>query len=145
VLVLSSGEGLRPRRLVIKDVNRCVGCQLCMLACSRRFAEVGFAKSAIHVRSAGGVERGFVVVVCRACKDPPCLRACPVGAITQRKGGAGVVVNYSKCIGCGFCREACVIGAVMWDDLSNKPIICTHCGFCIDFCPHGVLGLEEVC
>lgn len=132
------------KRLVIKDVNRCVGCQLCMLACTRRFSEVGYSKSAILVRSAGGLERGFVVIVCRACKDPPCLRACPVDAISLRKGGAGVIVNYSKCIGCKLCVQACDIGAVMWDSIMEKPIICTHCGYCIDYCPHGVLGLEVV-
>jgi Fe-S-cluster-containing dehydrogenase component len=131
------------KRLVVVDANRCVGCNLCVYACTNRFGFVGVSKSAIAVRSAGGVERGFTVVVCRACEDPPCARACPVEALTLRSGG-GVTLNPNKCIGCGFCASACDIGAIMWDQESMKPVICTHCGFCVSFCPHGVLALEEV-
>jgi len=131
------------RRLVVVDANRCVGCQLCVYACTNRFGYAGLSKSAIFVRSAGGVERGFVVIVCRACKDPPCARSCPVGALSLRSGG-GVVLNPNKCIGCGNCVEACDIGAVMWDSELEKPVICTHCGYCVSFCPHGVIALEEV-
>lgn len=131
------------RRLVVLDYDKCVGCWLCMLACSRRMGEVGVGKSAILVRSAGGVERGFTIIVCRACMDPPCARVCPTGALRKKQGG-GVVLDQNKCIGCGLCREACIIGAVMWDPVLNKPVICVHCGYCVDYCPHGVLGVEEV-
>ncbi|RLF10989.1 MAG: [Fe-S]-binding protein, partial [Thermoprotei archaeon] len=55
-----------------------------MFACTRRLGYAGLGKSAIKIRSAGGVERGFVVIVCRACPDPPCAKVCPVDAITLR-------------------------------------------------------------
>ena len=132
-----------PRRLGVKDVERCVGCQLCMFACARRYGFAGLERSAILVRSVGGVERGFSVIVCRACRDPPCARVCPENALVLRDGG-GVVLVPKRCTGCGHCREACIIGAVLWDHESNKPIICVHCGYCVDFCPHGVLAVEEV-
>ncbi|RLF18623.1 MAG: [Fe-S]-binding protein [Thermoprotei archaeon] len=114
-----------------------------MFACTRRLGYAGLGKSAIKIRSAGGVERGFVVIVCRACPDPPCAKVCPVDAITLRKGG-GVLVNASICIGCELCREACPFNAVGWDDEANKPVICVHCGQCVEFCPHNVLRVEEV-
>ena len=132
-----------PRRLVVRDVDRCVGCQLCMYACNRRFGDAGVGKAAIHVRSAGGIERGFVVIVCRACPDPSCSKVCPVGALAVRKGG-GVLLDSSKCIGCGLCVAACPLGAIFWDDEENKPIICVYCGYCVNYCPHGVLAMEEV-
>jgi len=131
------------RRLAIVDVDRCVGCQCCMFACTRRHGEAGLGRSAIHIRSAGGVERGYVVIVCRACQDPPCAKACPVGALSLRQGG-GVIVNYDACLGCGRCRDACPFGAVRWDHEVDKPIICAHCGYCVEHCPHNVLKLEEV-
>jgi Fe-S-cluster-containing dehydrogenase component len=127
-------------RLVITDVNKCVGCMSCMFACSRRFGEGGLAKSAIHVSSIGGVERGYKVVVCRACEDPPCAAVCPTDALVKRPGG-GVLLKAEKCIGCGNCAKACPIGAVQWDLENNKPIICVHCGYCAEYCPYGVLQL----
>lgn len=132
-----------PKRLAVLDANRCVGCQLCMFACSSRLGFTGLEKSAIRVMSSGGVERGFTVVVCRACNDPPCARACPEDALIQRPGG-GVILKPEKCVGCGHCVEACDIGAIRIDEDLQKPIVCVYCGYCAQFCPHKVIALEEV-
>lgn len=131
------------KSLEVVDSERCVGCQMCMFACNRRFGLGGLAKSAIRVRSSGGFERGLVVIVCRACLDPPCARVCPVDALKKRNGG-GVILESIQCIGCGRCRDACPIGAVFWDRESNKPDICVHCGYCVQYCPHEVLAIKEV-
>lgn len=131
------------KRLTIGDVQRCVGCQLCMFACNRRYGNGGLSKSAIRVRSVGGFERGFVVIACRACPDPPCMKVCPTDALRLRKGG-GVILNSSKCIGCRLCLDACPVKAVFWDDEANKPNICVHCGYCTDYCPYDILELKEV-
>ncbi|MDI6889437.1 MAG: 4Fe-4S binding protein [Thermodesulfovibrionales bacterium] len=124
------------------DMERCVGCQSCMFACARRQNEVGLSKTCINVKSIAGMERGFIVVVCRACKNPPCVKVCPTGALKSRLGG-GVRLDIKKCIGCGYCCNACLIGAIFWSDEINKPMICTHCGYCVNFCPYGVLRLEK--
>lgn len=131
------------RRVAIVDNERCVGCQLCMFACTRRRGYGGLGFSAIHVRSTGGIESGFTVIVCRACPDPPCQKVCPTGALTVREGG-GVRLNVDKCIGCGYCVDACPFGAIFWNPEVNKPIVCVYCGYCVDFCPHKVLTFEEV-
>jgi carbon-monoxide dehydrogenase iron sulfur subunit len=113
-------------RLSVLDAERCVGCQSCMFACGRRFGVAGLTESRIGVRSAGGMSRGFRVVVCRACEDPPCAEACPQGALVPRKGG-GVH-----------------LGAIYWNDGTRRPMICIHCGFCASYCPYSVLGIEKV-
>jgi len=114
-----------------------------MFACNRRFAEAGLGRSAIHIQSVGGFERGFVVKVCRACRDPPCAKVCPTGAIYKRAGG-GVLLNYYKCNSCGNCAKECIIGGVQWDTSLDKPTICVHCGYCVKYCPYGVIRLEEL-
>ena len=73
------------KRLAVVDAERCVGCQACMFACARRFGEGGLANSCIGVRSAGGVRKGYVVIVCRACQNPPCARVCPTDALIVRE------------------------------------------------------------
>jgi anaerobic carbon-monoxide dehydrogenase iron sulfur subunit len=129
-------------RLAIAAAERCVGCQCCMFACVRRQNEAGLAKACLEVKSAGGFERGFNIIVCRACDDPPCAKVCPTRALAVRKSG-GVRLESEKCIGCGHCREACQIKAVFWNESSNKPVICLHCSYCVKYCPHGVLIMEE--
>ena len=125
-------------KLSVVDTERCIGCQCCMFACARRQNEAGLSGTCIEVRSAGGMERGFIVVVCRACADPPCAKVCPTNALMPWKDG-GVRLDMAKCIGCGHCVSACLIGAVYWDDEANKPMICIHCGYCSRYCPHDVL------
>ncbi len=131
------------KKLAVLDVNQCIGCMECMFACTRREGRAGVDKSAIRVRSAGGIERGFVVVVCRACEYPPCAKVCPTDALRLRKGG-GVILNKDKCIGCGFCAQACIMGAIFWDDELDKPIVCKYCGDCADYCVHNAIGLVDV-
>lgn len=129
-------------RITAVDTQMCVGCQLCMFACNRRFGTGGLAKSAIKVGSIGEFERGFTVSVCRACPNPPCMKVCPTDALSLRKGG-GVIQNISKCIGCKLCVGTCPIKAIFWDNELEKPIICTHCGYCAVYCPHDILKLKE--
>jgi len=114
-----------------------------MMACARTYYDtVSLMNSAIDIQTSGGIESAYVVVVCHACTDPPCARACPTGALTKRDGG-GVVLNKDLCTGCKQCKDACLIGAIRMDG-SNKAIVCRHCGICASFCPHGVLEMRKV-
>lgn len=132
-----------PKRLSVIDIDRCVGCQACMFACARRLGHGGLEDSSIHIRSAGGIRKGFVAIVCRACTSPPCARVCPTDALTARDGG-GVTLKPELCIGCMNCVEACPFGAVLWSTADMKPRICVYCGYCAAYCPYDVLALEEL-
>ncbi len=134
------------KHIHIVDLDKCVGCQLCQYACSRRFGDAGIAHTAIWVHAAGDFERGFVISVCQACEDPPCASVCPTDAITPKEGG-GIKFNSKKCIGCKNCVEACNLDAIFWDPSLNKPITCVYCGLCAKACPHDVLKIlskEEI-
>lgn len=130
------------KRLSVIDMSRCVGCQECMFACTMRLGEGGLDSACIGVHSSGGIEKGFVVVVCRACDNAPCARVCPTDALVIREGG-GVRLKAELCIGCRNCVEACPFGAAFWDSAADKPQICVYCGFCAPYCPYDVIALED--
>jgi len=131
------------RRIKVLDSERCVGCETCMFACTRREGKASLESPRIHIRSIGGMERGFTVIICRACEDPSCMYVCPVSALKKRKIG-GVRLDREKCIGCGSCIDACPMSAITMDEEEGKPLMCLYCGFCVDYCPHKVIGKEEV-
>jgi Fe-S-cluster-containing dehydrogenase component len=82
------------RRLKVAHPERCIGCLGCMFACSRiHTGNASLQDSAIKIQTQGGIEGDFRVVVCRGCDDPPCVRACPAGALERN---APAAANASK-------------------------------------------------
>ena len=134
-----------PKILKADGMSKCIGCFSCMLVCAGvNQQNHSISKSAIKVRSSGGMHGKFVSTVCLACRDErACAEACPSGALEKRQGG-GVLLKPEKCIGCKRCVSACIIGAVNFDEDEKKPIICKHCSICTKFCPHECLRMEEV-
>src|SRR5215471_15275184 len=97
-----------PKILQPKEMNKCLGCFTCMLVCSAvNQKNHSLGKSAIKVRTAGGISSSFIAIVCLGCREPACLEVCPSHAIETRKGGYGVTVKTDKCIGCQKCETAC--------------------------------------
>jgi len=92
------------------DLERCVGCMGCVIACK---AENGTPPS-IHWMKVLEREEGefpyarrtFTPVRCNHCANPPCLTACPTGAIVKRADGI-VAVDQDVCIGTMACMTAC--------------------------------------
>lgn len=129
--------------LQVKDMTKCIGCYSCMLACART-TKRSFSptKAAIQIRTAGGLQSKFIADICRGCLDAPCASACHSNALTPRNGG-GVRFNPKKCIGCGECIDACIIGVLEFDQQAKQPLVCLQCGTCTRYCPHQVLIMEE--
>lgn len=134
-----------PKVLRTWGMKKCLGCFTCMFVCAAvNKKEHSTMKSSIRVRTTGGMEGGFVGVVCRGCPDErACAESCPTGALKNRPGG-GVLLEKDKCIGCRKCIDACIVGAVNFDEDEHTPIICKHCGMCTQYCPHECLTMEEV-
>lgn len=55
-------------------------------------------------------EHFYVPISCQQCKDPPCVKVCPVKATWMEPDGI-VVIDYNWCIGCRYCMAACPYGA----------------------------------
>ncbi len=135
-----------PKILTSPRMARCIGCDSCMLACARMvYKSYSPHKSAIQIRSRGGVMGRLVANICTACAEPvPCVEACPTDALTVRTGGRGMVYRKDKCIGCYECVTSCPIEVIGWDEEEGKPIVCVFCGQCVRFCPHDCLEMVEV-
>ena len=52
----------------------------------------------------------YFPIACQQCENPPCVKACPVGATWKEPDGI-VVIDYDWCIGCRCCVTACPYGA----------------------------------
>ncbi|TGE31577.1 4Fe-4S binding protein [Desulfosporosinus sp. Sb-LF] len=126
------------------EMNRCIGCLSCMITCATvNQQDHSILKSAIRIKTSGGLTGKFMAIVCQACKDDvPCAEVCPTGALVQRKGG-GVLLDKENCVGCEHCVTACTVDAIYFDHSTKLPIVCKHCGVCARFCPHGCLQLTE--
>ena len=48
----------------------------------------------------------YMPVQCQQCKNPPCVKVCPVQATWQESDGI-TVIDYNWCIGCRYCEAAC--------------------------------------
>ena len=99
-----------PRWGMTVDVNRCVGCQTCTVACKHwNDTQPGVQwRKVLDVESGSypDVERVFLVVGCQHCAEPSCVPVCPTGATKQRADGL-VTMDYDICIGCASCAVAC--------------------------------------
>ena len=132
-----------PKVLRSMDMNKCLGCFTCMNVCAATGQQNhSLVKSAIRVRTTGGMSSDFIAVVCLGCLEPACMEVCPSHALERRQGG-GVVLVSEKCIGCRLCEQNCIMGAVIFDEETQKPIICHHCGACSRYCPHDCLQMME--
>ena len=129
--------------LKVIDMNKCIGCYSCMLACARMVKQsLAPSRAALQIRTAGGFQTRFIAEICRGCVDAPCALACNWGALIPRDGG-GVRFFAKKCSGCGDCVQSCIIKVLHFDEKRNQPLPCIQCGSCVKFCPHQVLTMEE--
>lgn len=119
---------------IIVNVDKCIGCQACFVACKEENKVApGIQWNQIH-RAENLQDRiiNYFRVSCQHCDNPACLPVCPAKAIYTGPHGE-VLVDQSKCIGCGACAMACPYGAPKfnrsgktsyWDDpaLASVPL-----------------------
>jgi Fe-S-cluster-containing dehydrogenase component len=70
----------------------------------------GFVTAVLPVAAADVQASQFVPHLCMQCELPPCTVVCPVGA-TFRNADGVILVDETRCIGCGYCLLACPYGA----------------------------------
>lgn len=128
---------------IICDPDKCTGCELCMYACSLRYAEeFGPKKSMIQVVHFHPFLH--IAVACQHCDDPDCVRVCPTTALTQMESTGKIEIDKEKCTACGWCVRACPFGAMNLDADKMITFTCDLCGDaetpeCVDWCPSEAL------
>ncbi|MDR1713845.1 MAG: 4Fe-4S dicluster domain-containing protein [Coriobacteriales bacterium] len=122
---------------IITDLNRCVGCLACSVAC-KTVNEVpigNFWNKTLRIGpfpTEGGsgqypdVDMYFLTVGCQHCADPECIKVCPTQASHKREDGT-VQIDKSKCIGCQFCVMACPYGVRYLNEDERVVEKCTLC------------------
>lgn len=95
---------------MVIDLDRCIGCNACTVACKiENGTPPDHYWARVYTEEAGtypDVKTTYVPVLCNHCEDAPCVTVCPTGASYKRKDGI-VMVNQNTCIGCRFCMMAC--------------------------------------
>jgi molybdopterin-containing oxidoreductase family iron-sulfur binding subunit len=103
---------------MVIDLDRCIGCQACVVACyaennigivgKRNFAR-GRQMSWLHIEryfEPGQPMVRFLPMLCQHCDSAPCESVCPVFAPHHNKEGINNQV-YNRCIGTRDCNENC--------------------------------------
>jgi formate dehydrogenase iron-sulfur subunit len=121
---------------VYVDINRCIGCRSCEVACQRVHGGSG------HVRVSFVEGLASVPIFCHHCEEAFCAAACFSGAL--HKEGDRTAFDVDKCTGCGLCALACPFGVVWTEKIAHKCDLCwgrTEPA-CVATCPANALSTD---
>jgi Fe-S-cluster-containing dehydrogenase component len=107
-----------PRYAMVIDLQRCVGCGACSIACrNENNVPDGIYWSNKITETSGtfpNVRYHYIPTLCNHCDNAPCVRGCPTQAM--HKLGNGITMhNPKKCIGCKYCEFNCPYGVIYFN------------------------------
>ncbi len=152
---------------MVIDLNRCVGCHACAIACKAEW-EVPTENGRNWVRRLGpaetpaGLSKTYYPGLCNHCDSPVCVEVCPADTVektftcpetgkkktmevaaTYKHPFTGVVlIDKDRCLGCGACADACPYGARYVNPDLGEDGKADKCTFCIE---RVSVGLEPAC
>jgi anaerobic dimethyl sulfoxide reductase subunit B (iron-sulfur subunit) len=148
----------------VLDASACSGCKACQVACKdRNQLPLGVLWRRVYEVSGGAWQQEGAAwtstlfaynlsLSCNHCVHPKCAGVCPVDAYSVRPDGI-VILDSSKCIGCGYCAWACPYGAPQYDGTAGRMTKCDFCygnldlglpPACVSACPLRVLDYAQV-
>lgn len=136
---------LNPRWGFYVNVQSCVGCKACQVACKdKNNLGVGILwRKVVEVSGGEWIQNGpfwidgsfsyFLSTACNHCERPICKEVCPTQAIRQRNDGI-VLIDNTICVGCRYCEWACPYSAPRFDETAK---VMTKCNLCYDLLDQG--------
>lgn len=105
-----ASEGAAVEVGMVIDLQRCVGCDNCNIACkTENNVEEGKAWAHHETQTTGefpDVSYEFFPTLCNQCADAPCVEGCPKSGDALYKGPGGITMqNPEECIGCWQCVD----------------------------------------
>lgn len=124
-------------KAIITDLNRCVGCLACSVACKAvNNVPIGsYWNKVVRVGPnpiPGGsgqypdVYMYFLPISCQHCENPECVKVCPTEASHVAEDGS-IQIDKEKCIGCQFCVMACPYSVRYLNEDERVVEKCTLC------------------
>ncbi len=99
-----------PTYAMVIDLQRCVGCGACSIACrSENNVSDGIYWSNKITETSGTfphVRYHYIPTLCNHCDNAPCVRGCPTRAMHKLENGI-TMHDPKKCIGCRYCMFNC--------------------------------------
>lgn len=115
---------------MVVDIRKCIGCQACTVACimENRPPENEFRTivSTYEVTQGDRVDAYMLPRLCNHCDNPPCVPVCPVAATFKAPDGE-VLIDADRCVGCGYCVQACPYDARFLNSETGTADKCTFC------------------
>lgn len=118
---------------LLVDPKKCAGCLSCMLACSlvhEGREELSLSRIQILQDPFGHFPTDVAPTQCRQCVEPPCVEACPTGALQADSAHGNVrTVDAEKCNGCRKCLSACAFtpARIEWNPSTRRAQKCDLC------------------
>ena len=119
------------RNCLVVNVNRCIGCYSCELACKlENGVDLGHHWNKVYQVEPYGqwpdVHTWWLSKRCQQCENAPCIEVCPTGASFRDEDGT-VAIDEASCIGCQLCMSACPYDVRDYNETLSVVQKCTMC------------------
>jgi Fe-S-cluster-containing dehydrogenase component len=158
-------EGLVMKTILV-DPSKCVACMNCQIACKDEHFGNDWSPIAApqpdgqfwikirerEVSTGARLKMQRTPVMSQQCAKASCMDACATRAIYRRDDGI-VIIDPTKCNGCGACKDACPYDVIYSNDELAIMQKCTFCAHlldvgrerprCVDGCPSDALSFVD--
>jgi carbon-monoxide dehydrogenase iron sulfur subunit len=136
-------------KTIIINVERCLACKSCELACAVAHSKSKVLEDAVTELprpqrrvTVEAFEEFGVPMQCRHCENAPCITVCPTKAIHRQhaacpergRGEGPVLIDHDLCIGCKYCLMVCPFGVI---DVSSDGKVMVKCDLCFERAKQG--------